>query len=65
MALSGEYYDMFFVTQITRATALAHIVAVDRVRVEPERHSGDVSIELITVSLLHEFPWIRDASQRN
>ena len=39
MALSGEYYDVFFVTQLTRATALAHIVAVDRVRVEPEKHS--------------------------
>jgi mannose-6-phosphate isomerase-like protein (cupin superfamily) len=39
MVLSGEYYDVFFVTQLTRATALAHIVAVDRVRVEPERHS--------------------------
>jgi len=39
MALSGEYYDVFFVTQITKATALAHIVAVDRVRVEPEKHS--------------------------
>ena len=39
MALSGEYYDVFFVTQLTRATALASIVAVDRVRVEPERQS--------------------------
>jgi mannose-6-phosphate isomerase-like protein (cupin superfamily) len=39
MVLSGKYYDVFFVTQLTRATALAHIVAVDRVRVEPERHS--------------------------
>jgi mannose-6-phosphate isomerase-like protein (cupin superfamily) len=39
MVLSGEYYDVIFVTQLTRATALAHIVAVDRVRVEPERHS--------------------------
>jgi hypothetical protein len=39
MALAGEYYDVFFVTQLTRATALASIVAVDRVRVEPDRHS--------------------------
>ena len=37
--LSGEYYDVFFVTQITKATALAHIVAVDRVQVEPEKRS--------------------------
>jgi len=34
-----QYYDVFFVTQLTRATALAPLVAVDRVRVEPERHS--------------------------
>lgn len=33
--LLEEMYDVFYVTQITRTTALESIVAVDRVRVEP------------------------------
>ena len=32
--LSEELYDVFYVTQLTRGTALQHVVAVDRVRVE-------------------------------
>ncbi len=32
--LPEELYDVFYVTQITKATALQHLVAVDQVRVE-------------------------------
>lgn len=39
MRLLEELYDVFYVTQLTRGTALERIVAVDRVRVEPGRCS--------------------------
>ena len=35
MSLPEELYDVFYVTQLTRGTALEKIVGVDRVRVEP------------------------------
>lgn len=38
--LPEELYDVFYVTQITKATALEHLVAVDRVRVEPWKCSA-------------------------
>jgi len=39
MSLAEELYDIFYVTQLTRGTALERLVAVDRVRVEPYRCS--------------------------
>ncbi|MDP3735366.1 MAG: cupin domain-containing protein [bacterium] len=39
MELPKELYDIFYVTQFTRGTALARVVGVDRVRVEPMQRS--------------------------
>ncbi|MDP3779009.1 MAG: cupin domain-containing protein [bacterium] len=37
--LPEELYDVFYVTQLTRGTALERMVAVDRVRVQAGRYS--------------------------
>ena len=39
MSLPEELYDVFYVTQLTRGTALENLVAVDRVRIYPNECS--------------------------
>ncbi len=39
LLLPEELYDVFYVTQLTRGTALERVVAVDRVRVQAGRNS--------------------------
>lgn len=66
MALSEELYDVFYVTQLTRGTALQDIVGVDWVRMEPwqcsQKHRHNMAETVLVIKEGSGYVVVNDAT---